>query len=222
MSCCGLFAVPLLLPQLCVNELARPPPPDIPPAGGVEDIPADMAELQREIELLRAKVDAHPEVKRFAVENLRLSEVSREGATGERQRWVRQWVLSAVDAVVRLMQGRGTAQPCVETQPEIRMITSAAAGLLFAVSKTAPFAPFAWPPFCHSPPGFLHAHPPARHVQEVRRYEAIVKRQELAALNEDIDALRGEMLRLEDEMQRAQVGMGGKAVSRGHRICGLR
>jgi len=38
-------------------------------------VPAEMAELQREIELLRAKVEAHPEVKRFAVENLRLSEV---------------------------------------------------------------------------------------------------------------------------------------------------
>lgn len=38
------------------------------------DVPTEVAELQREVELLRGKVEAHPEVKRFAVENLHLSE----------------------------------------------------------------------------------------------------------------------------------------------------
>ncbi|PRW34071.1 phragmoplast orienting kinesin 2 [Chlorella sorokiniana] len=43
-------------------------------AGGGGDVPAEVAELQQELELLRAKVDSHPEVKRFAVENIRLAE----------------------------------------------------------------------------------------------------------------------------------------------------
>jgi hypothetical protein len=58
-------------------------PPDIPccssavaaTAGSAADVPAEVAELQAELELLRAKVESHPEVKRFAVENLHLSEV---------------------------------------------------------------------------------------------------------------------------------------------------
>lgn len=44
-------------------------------AASAADVPTEVAELQREVELLRAKVEAHPEVKRFAVENLHLSEV---------------------------------------------------------------------------------------------------------------------------------------------------
>ena len=44
-------------------------------AGSAADVPAEVAELQAELELLRAKVESHPEVKRFAVENLHLSEV---------------------------------------------------------------------------------------------------------------------------------------------------
>lgn len=54
--------------------LARPPH-----AVTATDAPAEVAELQQEIELLRAKVDAHPDVKRFAVENIRLSEVRAVG-----------------------------------------------------------------------------------------------------------------------------------------------
>jgi hypothetical protein len=44
-------------------------------AASAADVPTEVAELQREVELLRGKVEAHPEVKRFAVENLHLSEV---------------------------------------------------------------------------------------------------------------------------------------------------
>lgn len=49
------------------------------PAGSGSDTPAEVADLQREIDLLRAKVEAHPEVKRFAVENLKLSEARHAG-----------------------------------------------------------------------------------------------------------------------------------------------
>lgn len=52
------------------------------PAGGSADTSAEVAGLQREIELLRAKVEAHPEVKRFAVENLKLSEARTRMAGG--------------------------------------------------------------------------------------------------------------------------------------------
>ena len=65
-------------------------PPDTPccssavaaTAGSAADVPAEVAELQAELELLRAKVESHPEVKRFAVENLHLSEVGGRAGGG--------------------------------------------------------------------------------------------------------------------------------------------
>lgn len=55
-----------------------------------------MAELQGEVALLRAKCDSHPEVKRFAVENLRLGEVGRccsIRALPALLAWVCSWLL---------------------------------------------------------------------------------------------------------------------------------
>ena len=54
-------------------------------AGLPADVPAEVAQLQGELELLRAKVESHPEVKRFAVENLHLSEVGGPVRVGTRE-----------------------------------------------------------------------------------------------------------------------------------------
>lgn len=59
----------------CTSTLLSAASPRFPSAGPALDAPSEVAELQREVELLRGKVDSHPEVKRFAVENLHLSEV---------------------------------------------------------------------------------------------------------------------------------------------------
>lgn len=96
----------------------RRPSPHQPSSTAGGNVPAEVSELQQEIDLLRGKVEAHPEVKRFAVENLRLSEVG--GTAGPVLAAALAWQVRAVGRQVLPNASSATWHSCRARLPELR------------------------------------------------------------------------------------------------------